>query len=78
VLGRVPLLSTDVSDERISSQRASVTSNVVNSQIPVILIMEAICSFETFLIRATRSNIPEDVIIRRNQSWQGWPLVSAF
>jgi hypothetical protein len=41
-----------------------VTSDISNSSILVTLIMEAIGSFETFLTRTTRRNIPVDGILQ--------------
>jgi hypothetical protein len=62
MLRRVPLVRTDVSEKRIASI-IRVTSNVSSSPILVTLMMEAIRSSETSILkRTTRRNIPEDGI----------------
>jgi hypothetical protein len=74
MLRPVALVITNVSEELISSQRASVAScgYVPSSTILITLMMEALSSTETsFLTRATRHNIPEEVIQRSSSNNSG-------
>jgi hypothetical protein len=68
----VDLVRTDVSEDNISTQRASVVSYycvVPSSPILITLMMKAIRSSETSAItRATQHHIPEDGILRNHSS----------
>jgi hypothetical protein len=62
MLRRVALVRTDVSEERSAS---IIRVTRIGEPILVTLMMEALRSYETsVLTRATRSNIPEDVILQ--------------
>jgi hypothetical protein len=78
MLHRVAVIKTDVSKERSCSSRGQVSvvflrsvrrllvtaKDVPSSQIFVILMMEAIRSYDTLVLTtATRLNIPEDGIL---------------
>jgi hypothetical protein len=74
MIRRVAVVKTDVSEQRIASTvflrrvlRLLVTTDVPRSPILVTLVMEAIRSSETSVLRATRRNAPEDCILHSHR-----------